>query len=87
MSERLADAACMEVKMTTRNRRTLPPPPANRQVLSVMEAAGLLGVGESTLRDLVRRNEIPHTRFGKRILFNREILMGLMQPAPREERT
>jgi excisionase family DNA binding protein len=62
----------------TRKKRNLPAPPANRTVLSVVEAAGLLGVGESTLRDMARANKIPHTRFGKRILFKREALMKML---------
>ena len=63
----------------TRHKRTLPVPPANRPVLSVTDAAGLLGVGESTLRDMVRANKIPHTRFGKRILFRRDALMAMLE--------
>lgn len=73
--------------MPTRQRRTLPIPPANRPVLSVTDAAGLLGIGESTLRDMVRAKKIPHTRFGKRILFRRSDLMELVDPASQEKRT
>ena len=67
-----------------RNPRTLPVPPPSRQVLSVIDAAGLLGLGESTLREMVRSNRIPHSRLGKRILFRREILLKMI--AERESR-
>lgn len=73
--------------MPVRQRRTLPVPPANRPVLSVTDAAGLLGIGESTLRDMVRAGKVPHTRFGKRILFRRADLMEMMDPTSGEKRT
>ena len=64
-----------------RKSRRLPVPPDDRVVLSITEGAGLLGVGESTLRDLVRAGKIPHTRLGKRILLKREVLLELANPA------
>ena len=50
-------------------------------VLSVLDAAGLLGVGETTIREAVRNKQIPHTRFGRRILFRRVDLEKMMEPA------
>ena len=48
-------------------------------MLSVTDAAGLLGVGDTALRDMVRANKIPHTRFGKRIPFRRDALMAMLE--------
>jgi excisionase family DNA binding protein len=66
----------------TRPRRTLPLPSADRKFLSVLEAAALIGIGETTIRDLVRQNKIPHVRIGRRILFRREDLDRMMTPEP-----
>jgi excisionase family DNA binding protein len=63
-----------------RKPRKLPAPPADRDVLSVVEAAGLLGVGETTIREAVKDGKIPHTRFGRRILFRRTDLDRMMDP-------
>ena len=68
--------------MPTRSRgirkpRILPEPPKDRSVLSVKEAAGLLHVGESTIRAAVKAGTIPHFRFGYRVLFKREVLMKI----------
>jgi excisionase family DNA binding protein len=55
--------------------------PAPKLVLSLVEAASLLGVTPSTLYELTRsrararqRTPIPHLRLGKRICFRRESL-------------
>jgi excisionase family DNA binding protein len=61
-------------------RKPLPMPPPERQILSVTDAAGLVGVGESTLRGLVRTGKLPHTRIGKRILITRGVLMRFFDP-------
>ena len=58
-----------------RKRRHYPEPPAGSTTLSVIEAAGLLHVSESTIRKAVKANTIPHFRFGRRILFQRHKLM------------
>lgn len=65
-----------------RRLRPLPVPPANRLVISVIEAAALLGVGESTVRDMIKRNEIPFTRIGRRIVLRRDLLLQMTEPAP-----
>ena len=39
------------------------------------------------LRDMVRANKIPHTRFGKRILFRRDALMAMLEQPGLEQRT
>ena len=62
-----------------RPRKQLPIPPANRPVLSVAEAAALLGIGQTTVRDLVRARKIQHTRLGRRIVFKREWIMGVLE--------
>jgi len=66
-------------KKRKRKARILPVPPEDQNILSVVDAAGLLRIGESTLRDMARANRIPHTRFGKRILFRRDHLMAMFR--------
>jgi excisionase family DNA binding protein len=54
------------------------PEPPDREILTLLEAAALLRIGETTLRASVKAGTIPHTRYGKRILFKRSLLLGLM---------
>lgn len=63
-----------------RKHRTYPIPPADRPVLSIYEAAGLLGVGETTIREAIRIGTLPHTRLGRRILIRRIDLDKLVEP-------
>jgi excisionase family DNA binding protein len=49
---------------------------ADRQVLSVAEAAELLGVSAWLVLQQVRRGELPHKRCGRRIVFSRERLLA-----------
>ena len=46
-----------------------------RPVMSVAEAAQLLGVSEWLLLQQIRRGAIPHKRCGRRIVISRERLM------------
>lgn len=46
----------------------------DRLVLSVAEAARLLGVGKNHLYDMVASGEIPHVRFGRLIKIPRSTL-------------
>jgi excisionase family DNA binding protein len=50
--------------------------PGERQVLSVADAAQLLGVSEWLILQQVRRGELPHKRCGRRIVFSRERLIS-----------
>jgi excisionase family DNA binding protein len=49
--------------------------PELRPVLSVAEAAELLGVSEWLVLQQIRLGTLPHKRCGRRIVFSRERLM------------
>jgi excisionase family DNA binding protein len=66
--------------MTRGSPRMIPLPAANRPVLSVRETAALLGIGESTVRGLVKTGKLKHTRIGKRVLIRREHAMEIVPP-------
>lgn len=53
-------------------------------ILTVPEAARLLKVGRTTLRDHIRAGEIPHLRLGRKILLRRDALMAWMEQRERE---
>lgn len=68
---------------TTRNDRAAPTIPA--EVMSADETAAFLGVDRNTVYDAAGRNEIPHRRIGKRLLFSRAQLvswLGACKAAP-----
>ncbi|MBX5465669.1 MAG: helix-turn-helix domain-containing protein [Clostridia bacterium] len=48
-------------------------------VLTVAEVARLLRVGQSTLRQALKRGDIPHVRLGRRILIRRDALFAWME--------
>jgi excisionase family DNA binding protein len=50
--------------------------PALRPVLSVAEAAELLGVSEWLVLQQIRAGTLPHKRCGRRIVLSRERLMA-----------
>lgn len=56
---------------------------AGRAVLCVAEAAELLGISRALAYDLIRRNELPSVRLGRRILVPRVAIEQLLvQAAP-----
>ena len=58
-----------------------------RGLYTVIEAARLLGVGRSTMYDLVRRGEVASLRLGRKVLITRptlEALLGFEPPTPAE---
>lgn len=58
-----------------------------RGLYTVVEAAQLLGVGRSTMYDLVHRGEVASVRFGRKVLITRptlEALLGFTPPTPAE---
>jgi excisionase family DNA binding protein len=58
------------------------------QVLTADELARLLGVNRKTIYDAATRDEIPHRRLGRRLIFERgAVLRWLRQDAPSEETT
>lgn len=58
---------------------SVPAGDAERLVLTIEEAARLLRVGETTLRDHLRRGEIPHVRLGRRVLIRRDTLLAWIE--------
>ncbi len=50
-------------------------------VLVAPEAANLLGVSVWSLYAAVNRNELPHRRLGRRLLFSRRALMRWLEGA------
>ena len=58
-----------------------------RGLYTVTEAARLLGVGRSTMYDLVGRGEVASLRLGRKLLITRstlEALLGFTPPTPAE---
>ena len=58
-----------------------------RGLYTVVEAAQLLGVGRSTMYDLVHRGEVASVRLDRKVLITRstlETLMGFTPPTPAE---
>ena len=51
-----------------------------RLVLSVTEAAGLLGISRGLAYELVARGELPSLRLGRRIVVPRRALEALLEP-------
>ena len=50
-----------------------------RLTLSVAEAARVLGISRNTAYELVRQDQIPYIRFGKRILIPRKRLIAMLE--------
>lgn len=50
-----------------------------RLTLSVAEAAKVLGISRNTAYELVRQEQIPYIRFGKRILIPRKRLVAMLE--------
>jgi excisionase family DNA binding protein len=58
-----------------------------RRLYTVVEAAQLLGVGRSTMYELVRRGEVASVRLGRKLLITPstlETLLGGTPPSPAE---
>jgi excisionase family DNA binding protein len=53
-----------------------------RRLYTVVEAAQLLGLGRSTMYELVRRGEIASVRLGRKRLITPSTLEGLLGCAP-----
>jgi excisionase family DNA binding protein len=58
-----------------------PDRPADRLVLSVPEAADLLGISRALGYELIARGELPSLRLGRRILVPRAALLALLTTA------
>ena len=48
---------------------------SDRPAITVDEVAELLGVGRKTVYEAAGRNEIPHRRIGRRLVFSREAVL------------
>ena len=58
-----------------------------RGLYTVVEAAQLVGVGRSTMYELVSRGEVASIRLGRKVLITRstlEALLGFTPPTPAE---
>jgi excisionase family DNA binding protein len=58
-----------------------------RGLYTVVEAAQLVGVGRSTMYELVSRGEVASVRLGRKVLITRstlEALLGFSPPSPAE---
>jgi len=58
-----------------------------RGLYTVVEAAQLLGVGRSTMYELVHRGEVASIRLGRKVLITRstlEAFLGFTPPTPAE---
>ena len=58
-----------------------------RGLYTVVEAAQLVGVGRSTMYELVSRGEVASVRLGRKVLITRstlEALLGFTPPTPAE---
>lgn len=53
-----------------------PSPDVSKPVLSVAEAAELLGVSEWLVLQQIQKGELPHKRCGRRIVLSRERLLA-----------
>lgn len=49
-------------------------PAVERETVSILEAAQILGIGKSSIYEATKRNEIPHVRIGGRIVIPRRVL-------------
>jgi excisionase family DNA binding protein len=52
---------------------------SDTDVLTVPQAAKLLGLGLNTIYEAAGRGEIPHRRIGRRILFSREAILAWLK--------
>lgn len=52
--------------------------PVERQTYTIAEAARILGVSKETLYKAAARGDLPHIRFGKRVLIPRAFIERLL---------
>lgn len=50
----------------------------SESVLTVVELARMLRVSQYTVYEAVRKNQIPHVRLGRRILFHRDAIQRFL---------
>ena len=54
-----------------------------RLTLTVDQAAELLGISRSAAYEAIRRDEVPHLRFGRRIVVPRAALIRMLGEDPK----
>ena len=60
--------------------------PIQIQILTADEIAEIFGVNRKTIYEAASRNQIPHRRLGRRLIFERgSVLRWLRQAVPSEE--
>lgn len=47
---------------------------ADKTILNVSEVAKFIGVSQTTIYDMVKKGEIPHTRVRSRIIFHKDVI-------------
>lgn len=60
--------------------KPVPMPPADRVILSVMEAAAVAGLGHNTIRKAIKEEKLPARKIGKRVLIRRIDLEQFLSP-------
>ena len=79
------DARTLEFEVPGRGRSTAPESgahdPARGDVVTADEAAEILGVSRWSLYAAANRNEVPHRRLGRRMLFSRRALLLWLEGA------
>jgi excisionase family DNA binding protein len=57
-------------------RHSTPPSDTDPVVLNATEVADLLGVNRKTIYEAAQRGDIPHQRLGRRLLFERGLVLA-----------
>jgi excisionase family DNA binding protein len=66
----------------SRPRRLIDVTDRNRKLYTAPEAAQLLGVGRSTVYELIARGDVPATRVGRRVFLTASTLEALLDERP-----
>ena len=61
-----------------RKRKPVPEPPAHRETLTVAEAAAIAGLGQSTIRGLIKSGRLRSSKIGRRRLVMRTHLVDML---------
>ena len=73
------------MKANYRNKSVADRPPAERLCLDSAEAAAVLGIGLTKLRDLIASGELPTVRFGRALRIRVEDLQILVASGNRDQ--
>jgi excisionase family DNA binding protein len=78
----MSDPPTKEVVQRT-STRLEPEQSMGREIMDITEAAGFLGISRWSLYAAAGRQEIPHRRVGRRILFSRSAMVDWLRASPR----